>query len=162
MHQLRSLNTKNQPSRVVRVANLCLLGLLLVPIVATERLPASFSSKVTSMTVEIDGVSFGAFSPIKDLERLTGNPLSAEAGRIELSRNFVTDPSLYLWANTLMKTSAGLKDITLISENSDGVEISRHVLQMSQPVSWTVEASNPEVGGLHEKVEFAVQKIERR
>lgn len=162
MRQLWNSNTKNQPNRVVRVANLCLLGLLLVPMVATERLPASFSSKVTSMTVEIDGVSFGAFSPIKDIERLTGTSLSAESGRIELSRNFVTDPSLYLWANTLMKTSTGLKDVTLISENADGVEISRHVLQMSQPVSWTVEASNPEVGGLHEKVEFAVQKIERR
>jgi hypothetical protein len=162
VRQLWNLNTKNQPNRVVRIANLCLLGLLLVPMVATERLPASFSSKVTAMTVEIDGVSFGAFSPIKDIERLTGTSLSAESGRVELSRNFVTDPSLYLWANTLMKTSSGLKDVTLISQNADGVEISRHVLQMSQPVSWTVEASNPEVGGLHERVEFAVQKIERR
>ncbi len=161
VRNMRNFITEYKSSKVVRVANLCLLGLLLVPMVATERLPASFSNKITSMVVEIDGVTFGAFSPVKDLDRLAGSVLTAESGRIELSRDFVTDPSLYLWANTLMKTSAGLKDVTLISENADGVEISRHVLRMSQPAAWTVEASNPEVGGLHEKVEFSVQKIER-
>ena len=162
MFKLRNIISDQKSSQVVRFANICLLGLLLVPMVATERLPANFNSKVTAMVVEIDGVSFGSFSPVKEIDQLVGSKLSTEAGRIELSRDFVTDPSLYLWANTLMKTSAGLKDLTLISENADGVEISRHVLQMSQPVAWTIEASNPEVGGLHEKVEFAVQNIERR
>jgi hypothetical protein len=159
--KLRKFISNGQANRAVRVANFCLLALLIVPMVATERLPASFSGKVSRMVVEIDGVNFGAFSPIKDIDRLAGAELTKDSARVALSRDFVTDPSLYLWANSLMKTNTGLKDVTLISENIDGVEVARHVLRQSQPVAWTVEASNPEVGGLHERIEFAVQKIER-
>jgi len=159
---LRNFKLNQQPSRLVRVANACLLALVLVPIAATERLPAAFSGKVARMLVEIDGVNFGAFSPVKDLDHLVGSYGHRDAGRVELSRDFVTDPSLYLWANSLMRGNTGLKDVTLISENADGVEVARHVLRMSQPVALTVEASNPEVGGLQERVEFAIQKVERR
>jgi hypothetical protein len=148
---------------MIRIANACLLALILVPLAATERLPAGFSGKVTRMTVEIDGVNYGAFTPVEGLERsASSNDEAGSVRRIALSRDFVTDPSLYLWANSLMKANTGLKNVTLISENADGVEIARHELRMAQPVAWAVEASNPEVGGLHESVEFAVQKIERR
>ena len=162
MRLLRNLKLNQQSNRMVRIANACLLTLVLVPLAATERLPAGFSGKITRMVVEIDGVNYGAFAPVKDIDRMADTVKSNEAGRVALSRDFVTDPSLYLWANSLMRGNTGLKDVTLISENADGVEVARHVLRMSQPVAWTVEASNPEVGGLHEKVEFAVQKIERR
>jgi hypothetical protein len=115
------------------------------------------------MTVEIDGVNYGAFTPVDGLEQLASSKVDAgDVKRVALSRDFVTDPSLYLWANSLMQANTGLKNVTLISENADGVEVARHELRMAQPVAWAVEASNPEVGGLHEKVEFAVQKIERR
>jgi hypothetical protein len=114
------------------------------------------------MVVEIDGVNYGSFTPVKDIDHLLGDAKAQETSRVALSRDFVTDPSLYLWANSLMRGNTGLKDVNLISENADGVEVARYVLRMSQPVAWAVEASNPEVGGLHERVEFAVQKVERR
>jgi hypothetical protein len=158
---LRRFKSDDNANRLVRIANACLLALVLIPIAATERLPASFSGRVSRMVVEIDGVSFGAFTPVKDLDQLVGSASAENGGRIALSRDFVTDPSLYLWANSLMRGNTSLKDVSLISENADGVEVARYVLRMSQPVAWTVEASNPEVGGLHERVEFAVQKVER-
>jgi hypothetical protein len=158
---LRKLKSDDKASRLVRLANACLLALLLIPIAATERLPASFSGKVTRMTVHIDGVNYGAFTPVNGIDQLIDSDFPVKAGRIALSRDFVTDPSLYLWANSLMRGNTSLKDVSLISENADGVEVARYVLRMSQPVAWTVEASNPEVGGLHERVELAVQKIER-
>jgi hypothetical protein len=158
-----NLTQQQNSGRLIRVANACLLALILVPLAATERLPAGFSGKVTRMTVEIDGVNYGAFTPVDGLEQLASSKVEAgDVKRVALSRDFVTDPSLYLWANSLMKANTGLKNVTLISENADGVEVARHELRMAQPVAWAVEASNPEVGGLHEKVEFAVQKIERR
>jgi hypothetical protein len=159
---LRQFNLDTSSSRKVRIANLLLLAMLLVPIAATQRLPASFSGKASRMVVEIEGVNYGAFSPVADIDGLGASIGSSEHARVELSRDFVTDPSLYLWANSLMRGNTGLKDVTLISENAEGVEVARHTLRMSQPVAWTVEAGNPEVGGLHEKVIFAVQKIERR
>jgi hypothetical protein len=158
-----NLTQQQNSGRLIRVANACLLALILVPLAATERLPAGFSGKVTRMTVEIDGVNYGAFTPVDGLEQLASSKVNAgDVKRVALSRDFVTDPSLYLWANSLMQANTGLKNVTLISENADGVEVARHELRMAQPVAWAVEASNPEVGGLHEKVEFAVQKIERR
>jgi hypothetical protein len=158
---LRNFKSNDKTNRLVRFANLCLLALILVPIAATDRLPASFSGRVSRMVVEIDGVNYGAFTPVKDLDQLVDEVTKTEGGRIALSRDFVTDPSLYLWANSLMRGNTSLKDVSLISENADGVEVARYVLRMSQPVAWTVEASNPEVGGLHERVEFAVQKVDR-
>jgi len=158
---LRNFKSKDKTNRLVRMANACLLALVLVPIAATERLPASFSGRVARMVVQIDGVNYGAFTPVKEIEQLVGNAASPDGGRVTLVRDFVTDPSLYLWANSLMRGNTSLKDVSLISENADGAEVARYVLRMSQPVAWTVEASNPEVGGLHERVEFAVQKIER-
>ncbi len=160
---MRNLNISRQSNQVIRLVNACLLALILVPLAATERLPASFSGRVTRMTVEIDGVNYGAFQPVDSLEQLVAaKPVAGDVKKVALNRDFVTDPSLYLWANSQMRANSGLKNVTLISENADGVEVARHELRMAQPVAWTVEASNPEVGGLHEKVEFAVQKIERR
>lgn len=161
MRLLRRLQSSNHSNRLVRIANACLLALVLIPIAATERLPASFSGRVSRMVVEIDGVNFGSFTPVKDIEQMVMSSSAVNGSRIALSRDFVTDPSLYLWANALMRGNTSLKDVSLISENADGVEVARYVLRMSQPVAWTVEASNPEVGGLHERVEFAVQKVER-
>ena len=147
---------------VIRMANAALLVLVLVPLAATERLPASFSSKVTRVVVEIDGVNYGAFDPIKNLEKGDG-VIDGEKGnfhRVILTRHFVTDQSLYKWADDEMRGQSRLKDIVLISENAEGVEVARHLLKHSQPVAAVVEASNPEVGGLHEKIEFAVQSIQ--
>ena len=149
-------------SNLVRIANIALLAFILAPIAATERLPAGFSSKVSRVVVEIDGVNYGAFDPVKDLDK-TKATINGEKGhfhRVVLSRDFVTDQSLYKWAEEMMRGQSHCKDIVLVSENAEGAEVGRHVLKLSQPISAVVEASNPEVGGLHEKIEFAVQKIQ--
>lgn len=161
MRLSRNLNLKPSKSRLIRAANALLIALILVPIAATQKSPAGFSGKVARMVVEIEGVNFGAFTPVTEINRIADSIQDLEPGRVVLSRDFVTDPSLYLWANSLMRGNTGLKDVTLISENAEGVEVARHVLRMSQPVAWTVEASNPEVGGLHEKIVFAVHRIDR-
>ena len=154
---------KIQTSRnFVRIANGVLLAFVLVPLAATERLPASFSSKVARVVVEIEGVNYGAFEPIKDLVKGEGL-IDGDKGhfrRVTLSRHFVTDQSLFKWADDAMRGQSRLKDLLLISENAEGVEVARHLLRRTQPVSAVVEASNPEVGGLHEKIEFAVESIQ--
>ena len=159
----RNLHKILHSQRAVRAANIALLAFVLAPLAATERLPAGFSSKVSRIVVEIDGVNYGAFDPVKDLDKAEAT-IDGEKGqfhRVALSRDFVTDQSLYKWAEEMMRGQSHRKDIVLISENADGVEVGRHVLKMSQPISAAVEASNPEVGGLHEKIEFAVQKIQQ-
>jgi hypothetical protein len=156
------LKIKQLPRRFVRLTNFALLAFILAPLAATERLPAGFSSKVVRVTVEIDGINFGAFEPIQSiLSDSDAGEGSGKMSKISLSRHFVTDQSLYKWADEAMRGQAHLRDLTLISENAEGVEVARHLLKNSQPVSAVVEASNPGVGGLHEKVEFAVQSVQR-
>jgi hypothetical protein len=147
----------------IRIVNLGLLAFILVPLAGTARLPAEFSTKTERLIVEIDGINYGAFEPVKDMKSkkdvsIVGVKSSFQ--KITLSRHFVTDQSLYKWADNAMRGQSQLKDVVLISENAEGAEIARHVLKNSQPVSAVVEASNPEVGGLHEKIEFAVQSIQ--
>jgi hypothetical protein len=147
---------------VVKAANIGLLAFILAPLTATERLPAGFSSKVARVNVEIDGISYGAFDPVLDFEKNathTGGDKSSYQ-KVTLKRHFVTDQSLYKWADESMRGQSRLRDVVLVSENAEGVEIARHLLRKAQPVSAVVEASNPEVGGLHEKIEFTVRSIE--
>jgi hypothetical protein len=156
------MNVNAWSPQTVRWTNFILLTLILVPLVGTSRLPAGFSNKVNRIEVEIDGVKFGAFDPVLDLasqERVIAGE-KASFKKVVLKRNFVTDQSLYHWANGEMRGQSKLKDVVLISQNSEGVELGRYVLKNSQPISAVVEAGNPEVGGLHEKVEFAVQSIQ--
>lgn len=153
----------------IRIANVALLAFILVPLAGTQRLPAGFSSKIARVIVEIEGVNYGAFDPVNDLDKTDdviggGDVIGGEKGnflRVTLSRHFVTDQSLYKWADLAMQGQSRLKDVVLISENAEGVEVARHMLRNSQPVSAVVEASNPEVGGLHEKIEFAVRSIQQ-
>ncbi|MCX6115998.1 MAG: hypothetical protein NT027_00510 [Proteobacteria bacterium] len=160
-------NESKTRSNLMRILNLGLLGFVLIPLAGTSRLPAGFSDGAAKMIVEIDGVSFGAFDPvilgpareIGKTDIIDGTKTTFQ--KIVLKRHFVTDQSLYKWADVAMKGQSHLKDVILISENAEGVEIARHVLKNTQPVSAIVEASNPEVGGLHEKVEFAVQSISK-
>lgn len=156
-----SLQNLMKSQQAVRSAQIALLAFVLAPLAATERLPAGFSSKVARVVVEIDGVNYGAFDPIKNLEKGEGviGGDKSTFHKVTLARHFVTDQSLYKWADDSMRGQSRLKDIVLISENAEGVEVARHLLKHSQPVSAVVEASNPEVGGLHEKIEFAVQAI---
>jgi hypothetical protein len=121
--------------------------------------------KPNSLTtyVEIEGVDYGPFDTIDGLEKFArdGFPVSTRASfeTIRLSREFVTQPSLYLWAKNQTSRKFGPKDIHLVTENEDGVVVSRKVLQLCQPLSWSVESSNPSLGGFNETVDLAVQKV---
>src|SRR5688500_10487007 len=136
---------------------------LLGPLLATQMSPAGFSSQDTRTHVEIDGVNYGSFDQVDGIEDL--NSSSSEqvtpAGykRVTLKRDFVTDPSLYLWAKNIMRGRSDLKDVHVVVENREGEELSRYVLKFCQPLSWTVEAANPALGGFHETIDLAVQEI---
>lgn len=151
-----------RPKRWVRAfAIMALMGPVLV--VAARNLPAGYSSEVLKVRVEIDGVDYGAFDHVAGLNSfdLEGHPLEAEStySRITLTRDFVTDPSLYLWAKNRMSRKFGPKDIQLVTEDEEGNIVETTTLKMCQPLSWTVEAANPSLGGFNETIDLAVQEI---
>ena len=53
--------------------------------------------------------------------------------------------------------SARPKIISTVDENDNVV--AHQILQLCQPLSWTVEAQSPALGGYNESIELAVQKI---
>ncbi len=144
-----------------RTATLLILPALLIYLAASPELPAGFSRQAFRTHVEIEGVDFGGFDGVVGVDDESGSSLnSGQVRRVVLQRDFVTDPSLYLWAKNTMKERSGLKDIHLVMENRDGDEIARYVLKSCQPVSWSVEAAALSSGGFHERIELAVQGVE--
>ena len=143
---------------------------LVLPVVIAKMSAAGFSRHDAQTHIEIDGVNFGVFDRIeglseadlavKDTSKSQEKQRTPKAyRRITLKRDFVTDPSLYLWAKNIMHGRSDLKDVHVVVENREGKELSRYVLRFCQPLSWTVEAANPALGGFHEKIDFAVQEI---
>ncbi len=128
-----------------------------------QSIKAALKPPVLTTYVEIDGVDFGPFDAIEGLDKFArdGFPLAEGSSfeAIHLTREFVTHPSLYLWAKNQTSRKYGPKDIHLITQNEDGAVVSRKVLQLCQPLSWSVESSNPSLGGFNESVDLAVQKI---
>ena len=110
--------------------------------------------------VEIDGVDYGTFGHINDLRDITSQGDSKKSyTTVRLSRDFVTDKSLYLWARKASETRSGSTDIKLTLMTPEGEKVSRYVLKSGKPLSWTVEAAGPAIGGFYEKVDLAVQEI---
>jgi hypothetical protein len=133
---------------------------LVTPVIATKMSPAGFSTQDLKTHVEIDGVNYGVFDKIEGLTVDGGAPTDgASFHRVRFHRDFVTDPSLYLWAKNVMHGRSDLKDVQVVVENREGEELNRYVLKLCQPLSWTVEAANPALGGFHENVDMAVQEI---
>ncbi len=130
---------------------------------AVKKLAAGFTTPPTHTRVEIDGVDYGPFDYIAGLDKFSenGSPIDQKSTytKITLSREFVTDPSLYLWAKERMSRKFGQKDIHLITADERGNMISRKVLRLCQPLSWSVEATNPSLGGFNETIDLAVQEI---
>ncbi len=150
-----SARTRTYIKTVLIVFAICTL-----PFVASKMLTASFSSKIARTHVEIDGLDYGFFTTVDGLHQAFGNDKqNLSYKKITLKRDFVTDPSLYLWARNTMNERTGLKDIYLVTENNEGKELSRYILKDCQPLSWTVEAANPALGGFHETIDVAVQQI---
>ena len=72
-----------------------------------QSLDAAFKGDAELTTyVEIDGVNFGVIDSVIGIENFAsdGYPLNEQLSyqSIELSREFVTEPSLYLWAKKRM------------------------------------------------------------
>ena len=78
-----------------------------LPFAAARLLPASYSNKVARTYVEIEGVQFGAFDVVEGLDKTLAASASDKqkytVSRITLRRDFVTDPSLYLWARDMCR-----------------------------------------------------------
>ncbi|MFW7380346.1 MAG: hypothetical protein ACOH5I_16155 [Oligoflexus sp.] len=133
-------------------------------IVAHNSINAALRGEESYITyVEIDGVNYGPIDRIEGIEQFAGDgfPLREDVSfeAVRLSREFVTDPSLYLWAKKRMSRKLGLKDIHLITEDERGQVVTHQILQLCQPLSWTVEAQNPSLGGFNETIDLAVQKV---
>lgn len=147
------------------ILRLLLAGLVLVPVVVTTKMsPAGFSAQEIKTHVEIDGVNYGSFDNIDGLTATHAAPSGETADspsfrKVTFKRDFVTDPSLYLWAKNVTHGRSDLKDVHVVTQSRDGEELSRYVLKFCQPLSWTVEAANPALGGFHETIDIAVQEI---
>lgn len=110
--------------------------------------------------IEIDGVNYGVISEINNIRDLTLGPNQNENfTRVSLKRDFVTDPSLYLWAHNSAQSRGSLKHINIVTQTKDGYKLARYELKNCKPLSWTVETADPSQGGFHEKIDLAVQEI---
>ena len=151
-------------SLIWRLGAVLLTGFALFSLVS-DQLPAGFSAPSTYTHVEIDGVDFGPFDRIDGLEGFSSDGLpignNKKFAKITLTRDFVTYRSLYLWAKQEMSRKFHLKDIHLVTAGDDGTEISRRILKLCQPLSWSVETTNPSLGGFNETIDLAVQKVSR-
>jgi hypothetical protein len=147
---------------LLKAAAVC-MGALSMMLLLGNSIKAALKPPVLTTYVEIDGVDYGPFDNIEGMEKFAqdGFPLAAKASfeTVRLSREFVTSPSIYLWAKNQTSRKFGPKDIHLITENEEGYVVSRRVLQLCQPLSWSVESSNPSLGGFNEAVDLAVQKV---
>ena len=134
-----------------------------IMILAARKLPAAFTAPPTVTSVEINGVNFGEFGSISGLSQFDDDglptPDSNIYARVKLERDFVTSPSLYLWAKNRRSKKNQLQDIQLVTKDLEGNILGRKTLEFVQPLSWTVEATNPSLGGFNEKIELAVQKL---
>ena len=142
--------------------------MLLVPVLAllainSNQISAAKYQAVLNTYVEIDGINYGVFDHIEGLDRFAEDGYPGSNGdtyeTIRFSREFVTSPSLYLWAKNRMQRKSDLQDIHLITEDENGQVVSHTILQLCQPLSWSVESTNPSLGGFNESIDFAVQKI---
>jgi hypothetical protein len=139
-------------------------GLLLV---FSDHLPAGLTRAEYSTLVEINGVNFGTVDKVVGLEaamalsntyKYSAKP-EQQISTITLHRDFVTAPSLYLWARNSVAERNGAQNIHLITQNQSGQEIGRKVLNFSLPLSWSFESAGHAAGGFHETIELAVRKV---
>ena len=136
--------------------SLAVFGVVTV-VALTKHIRAGFEPTDYSVHVYVGNIAFGSFDEIKGLEGVALDNNTHK--RIVLKRNFVTDPSFYLWARDVSEEHQGPKNVELIYKDAHGGEVSRVTLNASQPLAWAVEAADPSLGGFHERIELAVQKV---
>lgn len=160
------VQTVNSHKAILKSYTLKALAVLAVgtPFAVTKMSTAGFSKQDVSTHLEIDGVNYGAFDKIVGLSEVSQKTAATTTNgisyhKVSFQRDFVTDPSLYLWAKNVMHGRTELKDVHVVVENREGEELSRYVLKLCKPLAWTVEAANPALGGFHETIDIAVQDI---
>ena len=123
--------------------------------ISANRLIAGLGDQRVTPHIVIDGIDFGAF------DKTLGIPTDSydQVSNVTFERNFVTEPSLYMWARQAVTEHGKLRTISIIYKNSEGVEVNKLLLKGSHPISWTVESSDPSQGGYHEKVDVSVQSF---
>lgn len=121
----------------------------------TNHIRAGFEPDDYDVFVKVGDVEFGSFDEIEGIDGKRSNSHK----KVILQRNFVTEPSLYLWARDVAEEHQGPKNIEIIYRDQEGSEISKFTLGSSQPLAWTVEAADPSLGGFHERIEIAVQEV---
>lgn len=127
----------------------------------SKKLTAGFSGDEIFTHVEIDGEQYGSFNPVNNLDEIISlNYTDRDYSVITLSRNFITDRSLYVWARETTSKREGLKNIHLVMRDKEGNERSRYVLKLCQPISWSLETADPSTGGFYEKISLTVQEVE--
>ena len=148
-----------------------LLGLLGIAasFAKTDRLPAVYSDRGIRYQVEIDGTDYGTFDSVVGLDEVhpvttASNSFDTDSEarivrRVTLHRDFVTEPSLYLWAQNVMNQRSEPREVRILATRPSGMIVARYLLQTGQPLSWEIEAVNPAVGGYHEHVDLAVGDI---
>lgn len=159
----RALISNNHKSKLIPALSI-VVWISSILALLTQISPAGLDQEDTTSKVEIEGTQYGPFDQITGLpDRSEGaevQPPPEGSYRIRFMRDFVTDPSLYQWAKNTTHNRSELKDIRITIANRDGETFMTYTLKQCQPLSWTVEAANPALGGFHETVEVAVQDIQ--
>ena len=124
---------------------------------------ASLNPDIVSVVVEIDGMNYGQLESVRSVDQFVMeniNKVSSDnPATMDLSRFFVTDASLYLWAKNMSSSRLGTRDVHLIKQNQNGKELSRYILVGCQPTSWSIEKVDSTLGGFYERIGLAVQQI---
>ena len=147
----------------LRIGALIVAWMLPLMFVAAKSLTASLYTPKTTTRVKIGDIDYGPFDRIDGLDQFgkQGQPLRKDKSYVEvvLSRDFVTDPSLYLWAHKRMSRKSELQNIELIVEDEKGSVVSKRVLELCHPLTWTVESKSPSMGGFNETIALAVRQV---
>ena len=136
---------------------------------------AYFSDSSEYAKISINGESFGSFEVVRGLEGIqlesdswnsdvdsageSSQQVDSDYKTITLSRTFVTERSMYNWANQSFKDRTNDSKIKIQFLNSDGIILKSAILERAYPLSWTVEASNSLFGGFKENIQIAVQNV---
>lgn len=152
---------QNKGAKLWFLAGCFVLTFVVAFFLNSKKLSAHLGDLQTEAFVEIDGIGYGIFNQISNLRDLTKIDKNRDMAftKVSLKRDFVTDPSLSLWARKSFHVGDGLRDIRLVIRTKEGQEVSRYILKYCKPLSWVVEAADPSQGGFYEKIELAVQEI---
>lgn len=126
---------------------------------ATHSIHAALTPVEAHMAIEIDGKNYGQVDNVVGLPSKWNIVPSEKAHQVTLKRGFLTQPSLSLWAKNSLARRTTFETVELVERTSQGRVLQRWTLKACQPLSWSVETDEKNLGGYHEVVKLAVQQI---